>query len=157
MFDTYIKDPKIEYDSWLVRCMKDDRSLWDLAMRLDIPEELRIVHAATFDHAIIEQKNLARYVECLRKFLKAAAPTAGEYVCHLGRWADFIEEHPNVEAIGFYINSIVENPWVESYNEETGEETPYNLKTGDKHFEVFERYSDENLPAWIKELKEEND
>lgn len=139
LFDTYLKDPAIEYDSWMMRAMDSDRSLWDLAKREDLPMYERAVHAATFDRAIVRAEHFKQFALDLRAFVERHRNE--ERVCHLLEWAAFVESC-NGEAVGFYGMSVSDNLWyewvVDKDNEDEGESIPYNLNTGDKHFEVYD-------------------
>jgi hypothetical protein len=131
MFDKYAKDPMKEYDSWIMD--KGDR-LWKLAERTDIPVFERIVHASTFDYALVYQEHFKEYAQALRDFVKANP--AGEAIDHLPAWADKIE-NSDAEAIGFWATSVSSNPWA-TYDEENDAMILYDLNTGDKHFCVFD-------------------
>lgn len=140
LFDTYMKDPSKGFDNWLSRCCNpQDRSLWDLAKRKDLPMFERAVHAATFDSAIVRNEHFKQFANHLREFV-AKYPVEGK-VCHLSSWADEIESC-DAEAVGFYGTSVAENTWYE-FDDEKDESVPYNLNTGDKHFEVYD---------WLAEL-----
>ena len=135
LFEKYLKDPNIPFDSWLVRGMKDDsQELWDLADREDLPMFERAVHASTFDYAIIRNNHFKQFAKDLRQFV--AAYPAGESVCHLSEWAKFIESC-DAEAIGFYGTSVSDNLWFE-WDEEREDSTPYDLNIGTKHFEIYD-------------------
>lgn len=134
LFDAYLKDPRKEYDNWLTRCDGTDTSLWDLAKRKDLPAFERAVHASTFDLAIIRHEHFQQFAAHLREFVSKYP--AGEKVSHLSAWADAIESS-DAEAIGFHGTSVSENLWFD-YDSETEESIPYNLNTGDKHFEVYD-------------------
>lgn len=140
LFDRYLKDPFIEYDSWLSRFSRNDNSLWQLVDREDIPAALRAVHYSTYDRAIIRREHFQQFAADLREFV-ATFPTTG--VCHLPAWADFVEKC-DAEAIGFYGTSVSENLWFidkeqTEADEDDEDSIPYDLNTGDKHFEVYDR------------------
>jgi hypothetical protein len=139
LFDTYLKDPRVEYDSWLMRFSRDsgDKSLWDLAKREDLPMYERAVHAATFDRAMVRKEHFRQFALDLRAFVERHRN--GERVCHLLEWADFVDAC-KAEAVGFYGTSVSDNLW-EDRDEE--ERVPYNLNTRDEHFEVYD---------WLEEL-----
>lgn len=137
LYDKYLKDPHKQYDSWLSGGLagETDRRLWDLYKRRDIPRFLRAVHVSTFDRAIVARENLKQFASDLREFVKYFG--TGDSVCHLTTWADWIDAHPDIEAVGFYGTSVSENLWYD-YDEEKDESIPYDLNTGDKHLEVYE-------------------
>lgn len=140
LFDAYLKRPSVPYDNWLTRCAGNDSSLWDLAKRRDLPMFERSVHASTFDRAIIRREHFQQFVAHLRDFVSKYP--AGDKVCHLLAWADAIESS-DAEAVGFYGTSCSCNPWYR-FDEENDESIPYDLTTGDQHFEVYD---------WIESLE----
>jgi hypothetical protein len=149
LFDKYLKDPTIPYDCWLTRSLHD-RSLWELAHRKDLPLFERAVHTSTFDYAIVRRENFERYVAHLREFVDTYP--AGNYVCHLLAWADFIEGcDEDVEAIGYYGTSCGEDLWF-VWDGDKEESVPYDLNTGEKHLEVYEW-----LEYWEKHREEESE
>lgn len=132
LFNKYLKDPKSEYDSWVLGRNRD--KLWKLAGREDLPMWMRAVHAATFDRAVIAKEHLLRFAADLRAFVEHFG--TGDRVCHLTSWARFCDEHADTEAIGFYHTSVGDNLWYE-WDEEAEESTPYDLNAMDRHFEVY--------------------
>ena len=137
LYNKYLKDPRKEYDSWLNAGLAggSDRRLWDLAKRDDLPSFMRSVHASTFDRAIVSRENFKQFAADLREFV--AFFGRGERVVHLETFAKFIDEHPEAEAVGFYGTSVSENLWY-SYDGDKDESVPYDLSTGESHFEVYE-------------------
>lgn len=115
LFDYHI--PKIDqFDSWLLSD-HNDRRLWDLVYRKDIPEFERSVLAFTFDRFYVKRSNFKRLSSDLVQFVKKH-PVVGK-VDHLLSWAKCIEENDkseDVEAIGLYGTSVSENLW-ERYKE----------------------------------------
>jgi hypothetical protein len=107
LFKAYVPK-KHEYDLWLVNNGNDKR-LWDLATRPDLPMFERAVHASTFDHFYVRRENFTRFCADLRAF-DAKYPVNGHTVNHLPAWADAIEKL-DAEAVGFYGTSVSENPW----------------------------------------------
>ena len=140
LFDTYLKRQSVPYDSWLMRCAGNDTSLWDLAKRQDLPLFERAVHASTFDRAIVRREHFQKFVCHLREFV--AKYPSNEKVDHLSAWADAIETS-DAEAVGFYGTSVSENLWYQ-FDEENDESIPYDLNTGDEHFEVYD---------WLESMK----
>lgn len=98
---------KGEYDSWVSD--PDDRRLWDLAKRADLPMFERAVHAFTFDHFYVRQENLNQLAADLHSFV--AKYHAGENVDHLPAWENWLRETSAVEAVGLYGTSVSENIW----------------------------------------------
>jgi hypothetical protein len=132
LYDKYIKDPAKPYDSWITN---DSKQLWDLAKRPDIPMFMRAVHASTFDRAIVRRDDLPKFSAHLREF--AAYFPAGDKVSHLLQYADFVDAHLDVEAIGFHGTSVSENLWYD-WDEEAEESVPYDLATRTDHLDAYE-------------------
>lgn len=130
LFDKYLKNPAIPYDTWLSRLSREDNSLWDLAKRTDLPVFERAVHMFTFDLAYVSKDNFDRLSEHLREF---AEDHRVYQVDHLCAWADAIDAMEGVEAVGLYATSVSENVWFE-YDEEKDESMPVPLSRG---FEVY--------------------
>jgi hypothetical protein len=133
LFDKYLKDPNNQYDTWLSE--RGQGRLWDLAKKKEIPAFMRAVHASTFDYALVLPKNFQRFIDDLREFARYFG-TNGK-VCHLETWATFIDQHRDAEAIGFYGTSVGENLWF-TWDEGKEESVPYDLASGDKHFDVYD-------------------
>lgn len=135
--------PASYYKSWLVGSDEDKHRLWDLWKREDIrmPIYEKVVLLASLDNAIVSNENLADFVEHLRRFAEAHH-TKVNGLCHLEAWADFIEANQDAEGVGFWLTSVCGNPWIhrryESEDDEDGEEEPYDLTKGDKHWEVYD-------------------
>ena len=136
LFDQYLKDPEIPYHNWLSMVGSGDTSLWDLAKRPNLPLFERAVHAATFDYAIVSRDNFQSFVSHLREFVARYKRKYPGSVCHLEAWAQFIETC-DAEAIGLVGTSVTGSLWNE-WDEKTEEYLPYDLRTGTKHFEVYE-------------------
>jgi len=131
LYNKYLKDPEIDYDTWVG---KTDRKLWDLAKRIDIPIFMRAVHAATFDYATIKREHFKQYVEDLHKFEREFKNN--KVICHLTSWANIIEKS-DAEVIGFHATSVSENLWYD-WDEEKEETIFYDLNTRKEHFEVYD-------------------
>lgn len=100
---------KHEYDSWISTGNGDDRRLWDLASRADLPMFERAVHAFTFDHFYVRNEHFGRLAADLRAFVEKYP--AGQCVDHLPAWAKWLDENSGVEAVGLYGTSVSENIW----------------------------------------------
>ncbi len=133
LFNAYLKDASNEFDSWISRGT-DDRGLWDLAKRANLPMFERVVLAATFDRAMVTRSHFKRFASDLREF--ADKYPANGKACHLRAWAAFVEACEE-EAIGFYGTSVSENLWFGYDEEDTDETIPYDMHTRDEHFEVY--------------------
>ena len=99
---------KHEFDSWICGT-GDDRRLWDLALRENLPMFERAVHAFTFDHFYVRRENFNRFACDLRAFTEKYP--AGACVDHLPAWAKWLDENSGAEAIGLHGTSVSENPW----------------------------------------------
>lgn len=128
LFDRYLKNPAVEYDSWIHT--KNQQALWDLALDDRLTEFERAVHVSTFDRFYVSRENFPRFCEDLRKFVEKY-PTG--YECHLKTWADAIEKI-DCDAISFYVTSVSENPW-HKYDEE---KDIYNFIPLSDGFEVYD-------------------
>ena len=139
LFDRYLKDDSVPYDCWMNRaCVDDGHSLWGLAKCKALSMCERAVHTATFDYAIVEKKNFKQFVKHLREFTQMH-PVGSEFAHHLEAWAQCIENlDDDVESIGFYGTSCGENLWRGRYDQDKEEHVAYDLKTGDKHFDVYD-------------------
>ena len=98
---------KHEYDSWVSN--PNDRRLWDLAIREDLPMFERAVHAFTFDQFYVRKEHFGRLASDLRSFVEAYPP--GTCADHLSAWAKWLDQNPTIEAVGLYGTSVSENPW----------------------------------------------
>lgn len=131
LYDKYLKNPQVSYDSWLTSYRKDEgRALWDLAKRDDLPRFERAVHAFTFDLAYIANEHFEQFATDLREF-ERRYPV--EYPTHLSAWANLIDSMEN-EAVGLYGTSVSENPW-NKYDEEKDAMIATPLSDG---FEVYD-------------------
>ena len=140
LYDRYLKRPDRPYDSWLMAFKENDNRLWNMIEEEKYPIFIRAVLASTFDYAIIRNKNFKTYAKHLEEFVKDFPPN-GVY-CHLADWANFIKDC-EYEAIGFHTTSVADNLWLH-YDEETDDSIFYNIDSGDKHFEVYERFGSLN-------------
>lgn len=139
LYDTHLLDPSRQYDSWLIAASQDphDRRLWELVDDGRLSSAERLVHAATFDYALIARKNFRNFANQLRAF-RCQYPPEPEDTCHLAAWAQAIE-HADADYLGFWGTSVTRNPWEVWVDEETSR--PYDLSQDHKHFDVYARYS----------------
>jgi hypothetical protein len=133
LFNKYLKDPRKEYDSWLGNAGSSSSSLWKLHEREGLPRFERAVHMATYDRAIVEKRDFPQFIKDLLDF--ADAYESGR-TSHLRSWAKFIQEHPDVQAVGFYMTSVSENLWYD-WDEATETMILYDCNTEKKHFSVY--------------------
>lgn len=151
LFDKYCKKPDIPYDSWLTRGMlgggEDTDELWKLAYNTDLPRFERAVLASTFDYATIRQENFYQFANDLLRFDKEY-PLAEGVSNHLPYWGEYIVKHEH-EAVGFHGTTVTECLW-NVWDEETDDYIPYDLRTGDKHFEVYDFLNDNTEPVTVE-------
>lgn len=135
LYNQYLVDRSKPYDSWLT---DQSGSLWKLDRDKRLPLEARAVHASTFDHALVFNKDFTRFCSDLATFLRWNYP--GGRACHIAAYIQFIAEHADAQAIGFWQTSVNENPWLvppDDTDEEGAEWQSYNIATGTKHFDVY--------------------
>jgi hypothetical protein len=140
---SYISDDNVEgflgYKPSRLTAMMDDKAMkevWGLANDSRLKDCERIALASTFDRVIIKRENMLRLISAFREF-------DGE--TSLKAQADLIEKMLNDEncmAVGFNQTSVNGDTWSNfgGYDDEKDEEIPYNIFTGDKHWELFEEY-----------------
>lgn len=109
------------------------KEIWNL-VDSDKPKECeKVVLGSTFDMVTVKKENLSRLISAFREF---------EGNTSLKEQADVIEKmlsDENCIAVGFNQTSVNADTWSSyGYDEETGESTPYNILTMDKHWELFE-------------------
>nr|WP_249434404.1 hypothetical protein [Enterobacter bugandensis] len=97
--------------------MKID-SLWPLANRLDIPYHHRVVLDMTYDRMYVKQEHYALATDCIRKYL-TDFPADDKYVNHWPRIAEIFESSPECPAIGLWLTSVCENPFLGEWDEDT--------------------------------------
>jgi hypothetical protein len=125
---------KHKYDSW-ISDNGDDRRLWDLATRKDLPMFERAIHAFTFDLFYVRREHFSRLASDLMLFAEKY-PVPGR-VDHLPAWAKWLDENRSVEAIGLYGTSVSENPW-RKYDAKTDEMVSISLSEGVEVYEWLE-------------------
>ena len=138
LFDAHVPK-KSEYDSWVSD--PNDRRLWDLAKREDLPMFERAVHAFTFDHFYVRKENFARLASDLLAFVEKYP--AGNCVDHLPAWAKWLEENSSIEAVGLHGTSVSENVWYRQKEcphcgNPTDETEPVQLTEGLEVYEYLE-------------------
>lgn len=93
----------------------------------------KVALASTFDNVIIKKENMPKLISAFREF-------RGE--TSIKEQADIIEKMLNDEnciAVGFNQTSVNDDTWTNfgGYDEEKDEEIPYNILTGERHWELF--------------------
>lgn len=138
LFDAHVPK-KHQYDSWLTNA--DDRRLWDIAIRKDVPMFARAVHAFTFDRFFVRKEHFKAFCDDLISFVKHY-PVEGK-VDHLPAWAQWLIANPDVEAIGLHGTSVSENQWHRSKtctlcDHPTDETEPVPITEGTEVYEWIE-------------------
>lgn len=138
IFNKYLKNPQIPYDSW----MQDrGKRLWEAPKDENIPRWLRVILLATFDRAIIEYNKLPGIAALYRHFITIFPPKSG--VCHLPEWASMCESVYTQETentcsgVCFYGGSGSADLW-EIHDNELETCRPYDLSKDEEHWFVYE-------------------
>ena len=106
LFNAYVPKQE-EFDSWLLK--PNDRRLWDLASRQDLPIAERAVHAFTFDLFYVSKENFSRFATHLQMFVDKF-PCPG-MIDHLPAWAQWLKENTTADAVGLYGTTVDNNLW----------------------------------------------
>lgn len=107
------------------------QEIWNLANNTSIAENDRICLCTTFDYVVVKKEYLPRVMEAFRSF-------SGE--TSLPEQADVLNlmyNNENCSAVAWCQTSVASGIW-SNYDDESDEETPYNLNTGDKHWFLFD-------------------
>lgn len=135
--------PKIYYGRKMSRLSgfntKDADEVWGLFDNKEIPEHERIVLGTTFDKCLVRKENFPKVIEAFRKFGgNTSLPEQAEVLEKLVADDDCI-------AVGWNQTSVNGNSWSSKggYNEETDESIPYNCKTMNDHFWLFDDLNEE--------------
>jgi hypothetical protein len=88
--------------------------------RKDIPAHQRAVLAMTGESALVFRGDFARAAADIRLYLNDFPAEAGR-IHHWARIAEIFEGAPNVEAIGFHMSSVNEDPFRGTWNGEREE------------------------------------
>lgn len=139
LFEKYVPKEH-EYDTWLTTNNGNDSRLWDLAKKQEIPMAERAVHAFTFDHFYISNKNFKRFAGDLRSFVSRYPRK--DKVDHLSAWAEWFD-NSEAEAAGLYATSVSENPWCR-YSEEDSCNKPVFLSEGTEVYNWLARIDKES-------------
>ncbi len=99
----------------------------------------KVVLQTTFDNAVVKGEDLPALAEAFAEFTRIHGPwfETNERVFSIGRQGKLLEtlvERDDVRAVAWRQTSVIDTPWHGQYDEETGEETPYNLDTMDTHW-----------------------
>lgn len=113
--------------------------VWPLYKRQDIPLHQRAVLTMTYDNAIVKKENYAEAALHIRKYLEDFPPHEN-YVNHWPRIAEIFESNPDCSAIGFWLTSVCENPFVGEWNEDDDD---YDKPDWDKFWSVYESLGQE--------------
>lgn len=95
--------------------------LWDLWKRTDIPVEHRMVFMLTFDRAFVAQKDYARMVAAIRRFLADFPPKPGA-VNHWSQIALILEnkttaDMTKIPGVGLHCTSVSRDTFLGPWNE----------------------------------------
>lgn len=111
----------------------DTREIWNLADDSRVPKEDRIVLSTTFDGVLVKKENIPVVIAAFRSF-------GGE--TSLPEQADILQrifDDPNYIAVGWNQTSVNADTWTNCfYDEETGEDLPYNCLEDKDHWWLFE-------------------
>jgi hypothetical protein len=112
--------------------------------RVPLREWERIVLKWTYDNALMRGSELVALADALDRFEDAFKKP--NHVCHLAAIAKRLRELQDVDAVGLYATSVVENPWVAQETCEPDEDEdpdevepdyrPYDLNRDEKHWFV---------------------
>ena len=116
--------------------MQLDNELWDLYKRKDIPLEHRAVFMLTFDRAYVEKRNYEAMAAAIRQFLMDFPPKLG-HANHWPRLAELFESKPRPPAIGLYVTSVSEDPFLGPWNEKKDRYDKLDWKTAYELFDVL--------------------
>lgn len=94
-----------------------DEAVWPLYKRADMPSHHRNVLLMTYDRAMVLKPNYKQAAADIRAFL-ADFPVNLDRVNHWPSIADLFDSDPDCPAIGFYMTSVGEDPFVGDWNEE---------------------------------------
>jgi hypothetical protein len=108
--------------------------IWPLPKRMDIPEHNRAVLAMTFDNMIVVRDDYARAARCIRQYL-SDFPVDENHVNHWPRIAEVFESTPDSPAIGLWLTSVCENPFIGEWDEDAND---YGQPDWSKYWNVFE-------------------
>ena len=143
LYDKYLKDQNIPYDSWLLNREK----LWKLSKDESIPFFARVVLNSTYDHVIIKRENILDLANALEKFLEIFPPSKGT-ICHLGNWVNDLRDiykDKSIRGIAFYQTSVSQDLWnIYNDNEEDDSWTDrdYNIEKDEGHWFLFDEIED---------------
>ncbi len=137
---SYISDEELErychYKPARTSAFMDENAMkevWNLVDDERLKDCEKIALASTFDHVIINKDDFPRLINAFREF---------EGQTSLKEQADIIEKmltDENCIAVGFNQTSVNGDTWTNlgGFDEEVEECIPYNILTGDKHWELF--------------------
>lgn len=111
--------------------MKD---IWDLFKRSDVTTDDKIVLGSTFDQVTVLAADIPRLISAFKEFDECYPSKS-----NIGEQASMLEELLKGKE-GFtgvaWNQTSVNNAWVFDYDEDG--EIPYNILTGEKHWDLFE-------------------
>lgn len=117
--------------------------LWPLYKRADMPKHQRAVLMMTYDNALVMKEQYKQAAADVRAFL-ADFPQKPDYANHWPRIAEIFDGEPDCPAIGFYMTSVSEDPFIGDYNEETED---YDAPDWTQYWDVYKLAEKWNNPV----------
>lgn len=93
-----------------------------------------IVLGSTFDHVLVKKENFNQLIDNFKLYIENT--NGGNF----SKQIEVIKQMKNdgdIIAVGWCQTSVTGDLWDE-YDEETGENSPYNINEGDKHWYLFD-------------------
>ncbi|WP_028983311.1 hypothetical protein [Sporolactobacillus terrae] len=106
--------------------------LWKMADTGKLLEFENVVLKSTFDNVVAKKEELPILLAAFREYDKQFPNSSLVEQCEIIEKE--ILKNDEMIAVCWNQTSVNSNPWIEDYNEETDEEIPYNLTTGNKHW-----------------------
>lgn len=113
--------------------------VWALVDRDDIPFHHKAVLAMTFDRCYVKKEHYGIAAKCLQKYL-LDFPVVSGYANHWTRIYDIFSLDPDYTAIGFWMTSVSENPFIGNWNEEKDD---YDQPDWSKFWSLFDEFKSE--------------
>lgn len=107
--------------------------MWPVYKKPEVPEFAKAVILMTYDNALIYRKDFARAAEDLRWFLDVYR-IPEDRVNHWYAIIEILEHNPDVPAIGFWMTSVVENPFQGPFDEELDD---YRSPDWSRYWDVY--------------------
>ncbi|MEK4879452.1 MULTISPECIES: hypothetical protein [Paenibacillus] len=115
--------------------------LWKMADTGKLLDFENVVMKSTFDDVIVKKENIPSLLEAFKEYDKHFPDSS------LLEQAEIIEKEilsdDEMLAVCWNQTSVNSNPWTEGYDEETEEDIPYNILTGERHWSLFKTEKEE--------------